>query len=149
MISTLYKKEAQKEKERRINKRPVDNRTSEEIFKELQKTLSQTSRSIEKPATKPVSKEVLTREIVVQEGGKKSVYQKPVPKPKYESSLKREPLKLAQQKVKSKHSELKSKIPQSNPLQEIKQEVETEKYRPDFDLRKAVIYSEILKRPQY
>lgn len=149
VISMLYKKESQKEKERRLNKRPVDNKKAEDIFKELQKTLNDVGRSLEQNPRKPVSQEVIPRETINHEKATKPVYQKPVPKPKYESALKREPLILNQRKVKARHSSIQKKIAASKPMQEIKQEEIQDNYRPDFDLRQAVLYSEILKRPQY
>lgn len=137
VISTLYKKESQKEKERRINKRPVNPRTSEEIFKELQKTLNQ------RPNTEPVKAPVPKT---------KSEPAPKLSKQKLETTLKNEVVRMSVQKVKAKQSNIKAQVKvKSQPMQETAQPVieENTGYRPDFDLRKAVLFSEILKRPQY
>ena len=136
VISTLYKKESQKEKERRINKRPVNPRTSEEIFKELQKTINQ--RPNAEPAKVPVPK---TKSEPVPKMSKK----------KLETTLKNEVVRMSSQKVKAKHPNINAQVKyKSQPMKETEQVAEEKtSYRPDFDLRKAVLYSEILKRPQY
>lgn len=144
VLSTWYKKELQKQKERQINKRPITSKSAEDIFKELQKALSDAKsggspqvRPIEQPvnSTSPSPKKPYVKQSMAntRETMKSDVFTK------YKSITKRKPLKVSKFKTSNK------------TFEEIKEEeiADQEIYRPDFDVRKAIIYSEILKRSQY
>lgn len=132
----MYRKELKKQEEKRVGKKPVTHRNAEDIFRELQKTLGLPETELT-PA--------------VPENQNKPVKDKLRP---HKPALTKTPFNLEVQ------SRIRLRKPISPGLQkknlmpentgEIIPAIETE-YRPDidFDLRKAIIYSEILKRPVY
>lgn len=136
LFSRMYRKELKKQEEKRAGKKPVTRRSAEDIFRELQKTLglpeTEMTPAIPEKQNKPVKEKL---------------------KP-YKSAQTKTPFNLeAQLKIKQRKP-LTPGIQKKNLMPEITGETtssnETE-YRPDidFDLRKAIIYSEILKRPVY
>lgn len=137
VITNLYRKEERKEKERRINKRPIDKQSAEEIFRNLQKTLNLpetggTYRTTSSPTTTP------TAQRNVSEGLKS--YQ----------SLKKQMVRLSEQRIKPHYSNLGKRKPRK-PMEANLETIEPNSEGPsiDIDIRQAIIYSEILKRPQY
>jgi hypothetical protein len=155
VLSTWYKKELAKQKEKQINKRPVSNKTSEEIFRELQKSL-QEARSGQSP------KQVVLEKTPAPEPKTRHISQSHTPeaKPKrvinYTPPAPRKPMKsdaFADFRDKPKRELLKpsafkerNKKMAENAPAEVAEDYGTPM---EFDLRKAVLYSEILKRPQY
>ena len=130
LISRLYKKELKKQNQKQVNKRPMSSRTAEEIFRDLQKTLDlQMEEEVALPqkAATVVPKEKLRRaqKIFISKEESMLKHYKPIHARK---SLKKESMKAS-----------------SEPIQNV------EETRPDidFDPRQALIFSEILKRPQY
>lgn len=136
LFSKLYRKELKKQNERQAGKRPVSGRTAEDIFRELQKTLNIPELETT-PSDRPLAQSVKERKtddeqmrqakrMFSTEGQSKLKHYKPI-----------RPSKL-------KHS--------GNGIAESSKEaVIANDYGPeiDFDARKAVIFAEILKRPEY
>lgn len=117
---SLLRREKKKEAEKRINKRPATKKSSDEIFRELQKSLNIPANS-SKPVTAPVQ-------------------QAPV--------YKKEPRKKLVANMRHARP-IKSKLPRMERKIEPEVVPAASGYDLEFDPRKAVIFSEILKRPQY
>lgn len=120
-----YLKESKREKEKNINRKPVNSTTSEEIFKRLMRTLE----GKDKEPENTISKETITQPI---SKNKKSIYRSVIA----ENSMAEEP-HLTENDRKIDHS-----------YDEV---VLTENWIDlnQTDIRKAIIYSEIFTRPQY
>ena len=155
VLSTWYKKELAKQKEKQINKRPVSSKTSEEIFKELQRSL-QEARSGQAP------KQVVLEKTPAPQTKTKHIAPSHTPEAKTKRSINytppapRKPMKsdaFADFREKPKRALLKpSAFKERNKRMAENNQMETETdtmAQVDFDLRKAVVFSEILKRPQY
>jgi hypothetical protein len=127
-FSSLYKKAKQKQEEYNRNKRPVDRRNAEDIFRELQKSLHLPSTTGPEPKTqtKPAPRVAMSKEPMLAKKFRPSMENRntSVNTSKKEASRKTEK-KVRQETVPTMAESL------------------------DFDPRKAVIFSEILKRPQY
>ena len=127
----MYKKELKKQNQKQLNKRPVGSKTADDIFRELQKTLNLPTEEVSKPIPQTVKER------------------------KTDDKLNRA------QKIFISASE--SKLKHYKPIQASKlkkkddaetfhhQTIVEEEYGPniEFEPRKAMIFSEILKRPQY
>lgn len=127
IISKLYNKEKKKQYQREVNKRPIDSQSVEDIFKELKKSLQLPNEPENTPVdTTPTSYESgMKREKVVKE----------------KMVLVREPSKI--KKTSNFPSISETEVgKQKNVFQE-------NEIAANFDARQAVIYSEILKRPQF
>jgi hypothetical protein len=127
IISKLYNKEKKKQNQREVNKRPIDGQSVEDIFKELKKSLQLPNEPEYTPSeTKQTNYESTNkREKVVKE----------------KMVLVREPSKI--KKTSNFPSISETEVgKQKNVIQE-------NEIAANFDARQAVIYSEILKRPQY
>ncbi len=116
----FYQKEKRKQEARSAGKKPVLTRTSEDIFRELQKSLKLPQEKVE-PTYKTTPKARHQSSMMLERA-----YQKP-------GNL------LADRNKLKKHEEESITVNEEPTLGE----------RLDFDARKAVIYSELLKRPQY
>ena len=128
IISKLYNKEKKKQNQREVNKRPIDSQSVEDIFKELKKSLQIPS----EPEYAPTESKQTN----------------------YESSNKREKVvkeKMVLVREPSKIKKTNNNIPSISETEVGKQKIvyEENEIAANFDARKAVIYSEILKRPQY
>jgi hypothetical protein len=131
IISKLYNKEKKKQNQREVNKKPIDSQSVEDIFRELKKSLQL-----------PNEPEYTTNE--------------PTPTT-YETGMKREKVvkeKMILVRESSKIKKIKktnNNIPSISETEVGKQKIvyEENEIAANFDARKAVIYSEILKRPQY
>ncbi len=131
LFSRLYKKELKKQNEKKINKRPISSRTAEDIFRDLQKTLNLPTEEFAKPITQTVKERKIddklsrAQKIFISESESKLKHYKPI----QASKLKKK------DNVETFHH----------------QTIVEEEYGPkiDFEPRKAMIFSEILKRPQY
>jgi len=155
VLSTWYKKELAKQKEKQINKRPVSNKTAEEIFKELQKSLQEAREGnyskplvLEKtPAPEPKTRHITPSHTPEAKPKRVINYTPPAPRKALKSDAfadfrdkpKRELLKPSAFKERNKKM---AELPQTEVADDYGAPIE-------FDMRKAVIYSEILKRPQY
>lgn len=153
VLSTLYKRELRKQKEKQINKKPVSSKTSEEIFKELQKALrearsdapskpvieSKPKPHIQKTTLPPKSEPLKAKS---KNAGKRLTLEREIMKSEAFAESARKPLLKRLQP---------SKLKQTNVMKEnTAQENEHERgVSIDFDIKKAVLFSEILKRPQY
>ncbi len=127
IISKLYNREKKKQYQREVNKRPIDSQSVEDIFKELKKSLQLPNEPENTPInTSPTSYETsMKREKVVKE----------------KMILVREPSKI--KKTSNFPSISETEVgKQKNVIQE-------NEIAANFDARQAVIYSEILKRPQF
>ena len=124
-IVRLYQKEVSKQKGNTTPRRTTQRKTAAEIFRELQKTLNL-------PDTRVESKKVNTTLPV--EGGKRQKLQK-------KQSLIHKAYK----------KEIKSTVKKPVLVAEKPVEQAQEITQPhfEFDVRKAIVYSEILKRPNY
>lgn len=155
VLSTWYKKELAKQKEKQINKRPVSKKSSEEIFKELQKSLqeargTQSSRPVvleKTPAPEPKTKHIEPSHTPAAKPAKTMTYTRPAPRKAMKSEA------FAEFRDKPKRSLLqpsafkeRNKRMSENTITEANTQEGT---AIEFDLRKAVLYSEILKRPQF
>ena len=128
IISKLYNKEKKKQNQREVNKKPIDSQSVEDIFRELKKSLQL-----------PNEPEYTTNE--------------PTPT-SYETGMKREKEvkeKMVLVREPSKIKKTNNNIPSISETEVGKQKIvyEENEIAANFDARKAVIYSEILKRPQY
>ncbi len=136
LFSRLYRKELKKQEEKRAGRKPVTHRNAEDIFRELQKTLglpeTELSPAVPEIQNKPV-KEKLKQYKATQT---KTLFNAEVQ------------ARIKKRKQLAPGLQRKNLMPENSG--EIIPAIETE-YRPDidFDLRKAIIYSEILKRPVY
>ena len=155
VLSTWYKKELAKQKEKQINKRPVTRKSSEDIFKELQKSLQEARGTqsnkpviLEKtPAPMPKTKHIEPSHTPTAKPARAITYTRPAPRKAMKSDAfadfrdkpKRELLKPSAFKERNKRM-MENSATESNTH---------EGKAIEFDLRKAVLYSEILKRPQY
>ncbi|MDP2175237.1 MAG: hypothetical protein Q8K70_04930 [Bacteroidota bacterium] len=134
-ISRVYNKEKKKENQRQPNKKPVGGQTAEEIFRELRKQLNLP----EEP------KSVVPKRV------------KATPEPFIPNNETGKRQKLQKEKLVLNRTLFKRKdIISSNSTENESNDIQSEKYNKsqhellrDFDGRKAVIFSEILKRPQY
>ncbi len=130
LFSTLYKKAKRQQEERKVNKRPVSSKNADEIFKELQRSLN------------------IPSSTALPEEGKKTERRQPmkklapVRKPAYMSIKPR----VNKPVVKTTTFKQDSRALPKQVIEPVQPSVaET----MDFDPRKAVIFSEILTRPQY
>ena len=136
LFSRLYKKELKKQKEQQINKKPLSRKTAEDIFRDLQKTLDIPGlNSPEEPILKPVSQTVKERKID-------------------DKTLRAQKLFISKSESKLKHYRpiQASKLKREDTEETFHHQTTVEsEYGPkiDFEPRKAMIFSEILKRPQY
>jgi hypothetical protein len=122
LFSTFYKREKRKQEERRANKRPVSTQKAEDIFRELQKSLNLPRETAERPM---VGKRVPMQKMPMREKVVRTI------KPKTAAQIKRMDIVAAEKKADD-----------ANPEKTLAE-------RLDFDPRKAVIFAELLKRPQY
>ena len=155
VLSTWYKKEMAKQKEKQINKRPVSNKTAEEIFKELQKSLQDAREGnyskplvLEKtPAPEPKAKHIAPSHTPEAKPKRVINYTPPAPRKPMKSDA------FADFRDKPKRALLKPSAfkERNKKMAEIPQTEVADDYGApiEFDMRKAIIYSEILKRPQY
>jgi len=128
LFSSFFKREKKKQDEKAINKRPVVHQTAEEIFRELQQSL-RLSNEPKPEASRPSARVALTKEPMLE---KKAPRKSIDPRQGKTSSKKTVTAvfeKTNQQKKEAEHLTLAQSL--------------------EFDPRKAVIFSEILKRPQY
>lgn len=127
IISKLYNKEKKKQYQREINKKPVDSQSVEDIFRELKKSLQLPNEpEYTAPEPTPTSYETgMKREKVVKD----------------KMILVREPSKT--RKINNIPSISETEVGKINT------KTESNEIADNFDARQAVIYSEILKRPQY
>ncbi len=127
IISKLYNREKKKQYQREVNKRPIDSQSVEDIFKELKKSLQLPNEPDNTTVnTSPTSYETgMKREKVVKE----------------KMVLVREPSKIKKN----------SNFPSISETEVGKQKevIQENELATNFDARQAVIYSEILKRPQF
>jgi hypothetical protein len=136
LFSRFYKKEKRKQDERRINRRPTNTQTAEQIFRELQRSLrlpGTENPETEKPASEKPQRTIMQRPAIE----KKPAYT-------YDKPIREE--RLAPQKTPK--SSIAKKLEQQKDEKHLKAERElTLAESMEFDPRKAVIFSEILRRP--
>jgi hypothetical protein len=127
IISKLYNREKKKQYQREVNKRPIDSQSVEDIFKELKKSLQLPNEPENTPVnTSPTAYETgMKREKVVKE----------------KMVLVREPSKI--KKTNNFPSISETEVGKQ------KEVIQENELATNFDARQAVIYSEILKRPQF
>lgn len=132
LIVTYYGKEKKKQNERTIHKRPVTSHNAEEIFDELRKTLS-----LEKPT---------------------SPEEKPAPINLKKSKSPKSPFLQVDYKEKKKKplEQIQAHEPHMDHFKNVEiSELDSVVEQPmefnphETDLRKAFIYGEIFRRPQY
>lgn len=124
---TSYNKAKKKENERQVNKRPNTSKSAEDIFNDLKKSLNLDTPEVLKAPIKKNQLKTLNNKSVKSENYNDYFAQKA-------------------QKAATNHSAIKQEKVEpilENTLNEQIIDVE------NFDYRKAVIYSEIFKRPQY
>ncbi len=120
-----YSKESKREKEKQINRKPIDSNTSDEIFKRLMRTLEGKENNVEVTQAAPIVEKPKSKE-------KKSIYRSTIAN----NPIVEEP-HLTENDRKIDHSY--DEVIHTEKLIDIEQ----------IDLRKAIIYSEIFTRPQY
>jgi hypothetical protein len=131
LFSRLYKKELKKQNQKQLNKRPVSSKTAEDIFRELQKTLNLPTDELSKPLNQTVKERKLddklsrAQKIFISASESKLKHYKPIQASK---------LKKKEDAASFQH-----------------QTIVEQEYGPnlEFEPRKAMVFSEILKRPQY
>ena len=131
LFSRLYKKELKKQNQKQLNKRPVSSKTAEDIFRELQKTLNLPTDELSKPLNQTVKERKLddklsrAQKIFISASESKLKHYKPIQASK---------LKKKEDAATFHH-----------------QTIVEQEYGPnlEFEPRKAMIFSEILKKPQY
>jgi hypothetical protein len=130
LFSVMLKKAKKQQEEKKINKRPVSTKTADDIFKELQKSLKLPGFDTAEPK-KPQARVPLKKEM----SEKKPAYMSIKPRTN-KPLIKRTVYKQDENNRKAEAKEKELHVP-------------TMAETMDFDPRKAVIFSEILKRPQY
>lgn len=142
LFSRFYKKEKRKQDERRINRRPTNTQTAEQIFRELQRSLrlpGTEKPETQKPETeKPETEKPQTRTIMQRPAIEKKpayTYDRPIREERMErpASQKSSIAKKAEQRKDEKHAKAERELTLAESM--------------EFDPRKAVIFSEILRRP--
>ena len=131
LFSRMYKKELKKQNQKQLNKRPVGSRTAEDIFRELQKTLNLPTEEL----AKPVSQTVKERKIDDKLSRAQKIF-----------------ISASESKLKHYKPIQASKLKKKEDAESFKEHtIVEEEYGPniEFEPRKAMIFSEILKRPQY
>ncbi len=133
-LSTFYNKEKKKQNQRNINKKPINTTTAEEIFEELKKSILQPPKI--KDEKKPLGKTLFEK---TKRDPENKVNYKPFKQPE----IKKEPKPFLNTEPHFEHH--------FEP--EITDFIETsDKYEFNFDEmdpKKAFIYKEIFRRPQY
>jgi hypothetical protein len=134
-ISKAYGKEKKKENHRQPNKRPIGGQTAEEIFRELKKQLNLPE---DQPEIKTAKPQKLAPQpfILNNETGKRQ-------------KLEKEKLVLNRKLIKRKDIFNSENIIYKSDHSDSNIERYDNDIMKDFDAKKAVIFSEILKRPQY
>ena len=120
-----YIKESKREKEKHINRKPVNSTTSEEIFKRLMRTIEGKDNEPEVIKTKEIIAPSVSKP-------KKSIYRSIIA----ENTIAEEP-----------HLSENDRIIDHSYDEEVQKENWIDLNHTD--LRKAIIYSEIFTRPQY
>lgn len=131
LFSRMYKKELKKQNQKQLNKRPVGSKTADEIFRELQKTLNLPTEE----AAKPLTQTVKERKIDDKLSRAQKIF-----------------ISASESKLKHYKPIQASKLKKKEDAASFKQHtIVEEEYGPniEFEPRKAMIFSEILKRPQY
>jgi hypothetical protein len=131
LFSRLYKKELKKQNQKKINKRPVSSKTAEDIFRDLQKTLNLPTEDI----AKPIAQTVKERKIDDKLSRAQKIF-----------------ISASESKLKHYKPIQSSKLKKKDDAETFHhQTIVEEEYGPkiDFEPRKAMIFSEILKKPQY
>ena len=132
LFSRMYKKELKKQNQKKINKRPVSSKTAKDIFRDLQKTLNLPSEESLKPS---VGQTVKERKIDDKLSRAQKIF-----------------VSASESKLKHYKPIQASKLKKKDDAETFHhQTVVEEEYGPkiDFEPRKAMIFSEILKKPQY
>jgi hypothetical protein len=134
-ISKAYNKEKKKENQRQPNRKPIGGQTAEEIFKELRKQLNL-------PEDQPV---------LETSKPKKSSPQPFIPNNETGKRQRLKKEKLVLNRTLFKRKDIVSS--ENSNYNSDHSDAITQNYdndiMKDFDAKKAVIFSEILKRPQY
>ncbi len=131
LFSRMYKKELKKQNQKKINKRPISSRTAEDIFRDLQKTLNLPTEELSKPITQTVKERKIDDKL---------------------SRAQKIFISASESKLKHYKPIQASKLKKKDDAETFHhQTIVEEEYGPkiDFEPRKAMIFSEILKRPQY
>jgi hypothetical protein len=126
----MYSKLLKNQNEKQINKRPVGKKPIETIFKDLQKSLNLPSDNVKEPvkvAPKSAKNKQDKDHSRYSQGTSKMQYYKPIKA----SKLKKESSLMELEEIAEEETANKANI------------------LSNFDPKMAVIYSEILKRPQY
>ncbi|MES2617450.1 MAG: hypothetical protein V4613_06205 [Bacteroidota bacterium] len=132
LIATYYGKEKKKQNERTIQKRPIPEQNAEEIFEELRKTLS-----FEKPPPKDKPAPISLK--------KSKPSKTPFLQVDYKEKKKKPLEQLQEHEPHMDHHFKNVEIAEMDTI--VEQPMEFNPH--ETDLRKAFIYGEIFKRPQY
>lgn len=135
LISTFYKKEKRKQHEKDVTRKPMGNSTAEDIFEELKKSI------VHSDEPKPVVQ-------VPEKMRYKKMARKPEVSINYDQYLKKKKAPAENTFIEEAHFVHHQEV-------EIRDIVESEEIRSEIDFinetspRKAFMYAEIFKRPQY
>jgi hypothetical protein len=130
LFSVMLKKARKQQEQQKMNKRPVSSKTADDIFKELQKSLRLPG--FDSPQPKKPEPRVPLKKVMSEKKPAYMTMQPRINKP----IIKRTEYKQDEKNRKAEAREKDLHVP-------------TMAETMDFDPRKAVIFSEILKRPQY
>jgi hypothetical protein len=131
LFSRMYKKELKKQNEKKINKRPISSKTAEDIFRDLRNTLNLPSEE----SIKPVNQTVKERKVDDKLSRAQKIF-----------------ISASESKMKHYKPIQASKLKKKDDAETFHHQTIVEvEYGPkiDFEPRKAMIFSEILKKPQY
>jgi hypothetical protein len=131
LFSRMYKKELKKQNQKQVNKRPVGSKTAEDIFRELQKTLNLPTEEVSKPLPQTVKERKIDDKL---------------------SRAQKIFISASESKLKHYKPIQASKLKKKDDAETFHhQTIVEEEHGPniEFEPRKAMIFSEILKRPQY
>jgi hypothetical protein len=142
----FYNQELKKEKAAASKKRNVTPKTKEEILKQLEQSLGLPSGQLHDQRENKMQtyEEEIETEIVESPA---KAYKKMKYKKLTYTSLKKEQKHHARHMQSKKYSN--NKMAEIENIVEIESEESVPDFQLDFDVKKAIVFSEILKRPQY
>jgi hypothetical protein len=134
LISTFYGKEKKKQSQRDVNRKPVDNQTAEDIFEELRKSIL--------PASEPAEDLKLP-----EKSHRKKTERQPEITNNYRDFLKHKKKPVEDTFIEEAHFRQDDSAKNMNIVENVESKPEIN--FDEMDARKALIYGEIFRRPQY
>jgi hypothetical protein len=143
----FYNQELKKEKAVASKKRNVTPKSKEDILRQLEQSLGLPSGQLQNQRKEEKYESEAEEMIEKNVSGPGSAYKKMKYKKLTYNSLKKEQKQHARHLQSKKYSN--NKMAEIESIEEIEPETSAPGFELDFDAKKAVIFSEILKRPQY